>query len=62
MIVANSPIAGQVSDILGSKFSILINDEGLSKPLILWIYSGLLPADRVGVEARADGRQTAQPR
>nr|WP_289069392.1 hypothetical protein [uncultured Aliiroseovarius sp.] len=56
MIVANSPIAGQVSDILGSKFSILINDEGLPKPLILWIYSDLLPADRVGVEARADGR------
>lgn len=42
MIAANSPIAGQVNDILGAKFSILINDQGLSKPLILWINDGLM--------------------
>lgn len=42
MIAANSPVAGQVNDILGAKFSILINDQGLSKPLILWINDGLM--------------------
>ncbi|MCK8482829.1 Na+/H+ antiporter NhaA [Aliiroseovarius sp. S2029] len=42
MIAANGPIAGQVNDVLGAKFSILINDQGLSKPLILWINDGLM--------------------
>ncbi|MCK0137797.1 Na+/H+ antiporter NhaA [Aliiroseovarius sp. F47248L] len=42
MIAANSPVASQVNDILGAKFSILINDQGLSKPLILWINDGLM--------------------
>ena len=42
MVAANSPIADQVSAVLGSKFSILINGEGLSKPLILWINDGLM--------------------
>ncbi len=42
MIAANGPVAGQVNDVLGAKFSILINDQGLSKPLILWINDGLM--------------------
>ncbi|MEZ8016728.1 MAG: Na+/H+ antiporter NhaA [Ascidiaceihabitans sp.] len=42
MIVANSALSGLYESVLGAKFSILINGEGLSKPLILWINDGLM--------------------
>lgn len=42
MIVANSALSGLYEGVLGAKFSILINGEGLSKPLILWINDGLM--------------------
>ena len=35
MIVANSALSGLYESVLGAKFSVLINGEGLSKPLIL---------------------------
>ncbi|MGJ8544773.1 MAG: Na+/H+ antiporter NhaA [Sulfitobacter sp.] len=42
MIVANSGLAIFYQDLLSAKFSILVNDEGLSKPMILWINDGLM--------------------
>ena len=42
MIVANSALSGLYESVLGAKLSILINGEGLSKPLILWINDGLM--------------------
>jgi len=42
MIVANSVLSGLYESVLGANFSILINGEGLSKPLILWINDGLM--------------------
>ena len=42
LIVANSSLSGVYSDVLAAKLSITINDEGLSKPLILWINDGLM--------------------
>lgn len=42
MIVANSALSGTYDAVLGAKFSVLINGEGLSKPLILWINDGLM--------------------
>ena len=42
LIVANSGLSGAYSDVLASQLSITINDEGLSKPLILWINDGLM--------------------
>lgn len=42
MIVANSALSGLYESVLGANFSILINGEGLSKPLILWINDGLM--------------------
>ena len=42
MIVANSALSGLYESVLGAKFSVLINGEGLSKPLILWINDGLM--------------------
>ena len=35
MIVANSGLAGFYEAIRGAKFSVLVNGEGLSKPVIL---------------------------
>lgn len=42
MIVANSSLVGMYDAVLNAKFSVLINDQGLSKPLILWINDGLM--------------------
>ena len=42
MIVANSALSDLYESVLGAKFSVLINGEGLSKPLILWINDGLM--------------------
>ena len=42
MIVANSALSGLYESVLGAQFSVLINGEGLSKPLILWINDGLM--------------------
>lgn len=42
MIVANSGLAPTYEAVLGAKLSVLLNDEGLSKPLILWINDGLM--------------------
>ena len=42
MIVANSALSGLYESVLGAKFFVLINGEGLSKPLILWINDGLM--------------------
>jgi len=42
MIVSNSALSGLYESVLGAKFSVLINGEGLSKPLILWINDGLM--------------------
>ena len=42
LIVANSSLAGVYDSVLAAKLSITINDEGLAKPLILWINDGLM--------------------
>lgn len=42
MIVANSALAPFYEGALNSKLSILVNGEGLSKPVILWINDGLM--------------------
>ncbi len=42
MIVANSGLAPTYEAVLGAKLSILLDGEGLSKPLILWINDGLM--------------------
>lgn len=41
-VVANSGWSGTYTEVLHLKFSILLGDEGLSKPLILWINDGLM--------------------
>ena len=42
MIVANSGLAPTYESVLAAKFSVLLNGEGLSKSLILWINDGLM--------------------
>ncbi|WP_424944196.1 Na+/H+ antiporter NhaA [Aliiroseovarius crassostreae] len=42
LIAANSPAASTFASVFDAKFSVLINDDGLSKPLILWINDGLM--------------------
>jgi len=42
MIVANSSFSEGYDSVLSSVFSIALNGEGLSKPLILWINDGLM--------------------
>ncbi|MGB3316597.1 MAG: Na+/H+ antiporter NhaA, partial [Albidovulum sp.] len=42
LIVANSSLSGGYHDLLLKKFSVLLDGEGLSKPLILWINDGLM--------------------
>ena len=42
MVVANSPLAPAYEHLLDVKVSVLVNDKGLSKPLILWINDGLM--------------------
>ena len=41
MAVCNSPLAGWYDAPLSSDFSVTLNGEGISKPLILWINDGL---------------------
>ena len=42
LAVANSGAAGLYADLLATRVSILIGEDGLSKPLILWINDGLM--------------------
>lgn len=42
LIAANSPAAATFSSVFDAKFSVLINGEGLSKPLLLWVNDGLM--------------------
>lgn len=42
LIVANSALSAGYHELLLKKFSILLEGEGLSKPLILWINDGLM--------------------
>lgn len=42
LLVANSDFVSAYNAFLGAKMSVLINGEGLSKPLILWINDGLM--------------------
>lgn len=42
MIVANSSLAGVYENVLGAYLKVTINDNGLAKPLILWINDGLM--------------------
>ncbi|GAB4383550.1 Na+/H+ antiporter NhaA [Albidovulum sp.] len=42
LIVANSSLSAGYHDLLLKKLSILLDGEGLSKPLILWINDGLM--------------------
>lgn len=42
MIVANSGLSQNYNSALSSVFSLTLNGEGLSKPLILWINDGLM--------------------
>ena len=42
LIIYNSPLAGWYDATLSSYFSVTLNGEGISKPLILWINDGLM--------------------
>tara|TARA_R110002051_G_scaffold104963_1_gene177816 strand:+ start:31556 stop:32743 length:1188 start_codon:yes stop_codon:yes gene_type:complete len=42
LFVANSPFSGLYDNFLSAYFTITLNGEGLSKPLILWINDGLM--------------------
>jgi Na+:H+ antiporter, NhaA family len=42
LIIANSSLSAGYHDLLLKKFSVLLDGEGLSKPLILWINDGLM--------------------
>jgi len=42
MVVANSVYSGVYEGFLGASFAVLLNGEGLEKPLILWINDGLM--------------------
>ncbi|UWP89737.1 Na+/H+ antiporter NhaA [Aliiroseovarius crassostreae] len=42
LIAANSPAADAFASIFDAKFSVLLNGEGLSKPLLLWVNDGLM--------------------
>lgn len=42
LIFANSSASGAYHGFLGTKFSLLVNDVGLAKPLLLWINDGLM--------------------
>lgn len=42
LIAANSPAAATFASVFEAKFSVLINGEGLSKPLLLWVNDGLM--------------------
>lgn len=42
MIVANSALSGVYESVLNSTLSVLVNGEGLQKPMILWINDGLM--------------------
>ncbi len=42
MIIANSPLNGVYQGLFDKQFSVLIDDVGISKPLILWVNDGLM--------------------
>ncbi len=42
MVLANSPIFGLYSTVLGVKLTVMVGDFGVSKPLLLWINDGLM--------------------
>lgn len=56
LLVANSDLAPAYAAFLETKLSILINGEGLSKPLILWINDGLMAIFffQVGLELKRE--------
>jgi len=42
LILANSPLADLYSSLLSTKLTVLVEDFGVSKPLLLWINDGLM--------------------
>ncbi len=42
MLIANSTYFSAYDSVLSAQFSVLINGDGLSKPMILWINDGLM--------------------
>jgi NhaA family Na+:H+ antiporter len=42
LLIANSPLAGTYDALLSTRVSLLVNGEGLDKPLLLWINDGLM--------------------
>lgn len=42
LILANSPLAGTYSQLLSLKFTVMVENFGVSKPLFLWINDGLM--------------------
>ena len=42
MIIANSPLNDAYQGLFSKKFSVLIDGQGISKPIILWVNDGLM--------------------
>jgi len=42
LVLANSPLAGTVHGLLGTKLALTYGEVGLAKPLLLWINDGLM--------------------
>jgi NhaA family Na+:H+ antiporter len=42
LLIANSPLAGTYDALLSTRVSLLVNGEGIDKPLLLWINDGLM--------------------
>ncbi|MGB3146608.1 MAG: Na+/H+ antiporter NhaA [Paracoccaceae bacterium] len=59
LLVANSSLSNTYHEVLALKFSILLDGEGLSKPLILWINDGLMAIFffLVGLELKREMRE-----
>ncbi|PTW44271.1 Na+/H+ antiporter NhaA [Rhodovulum kholense] len=59
LIVANSSLQPAYDSALGATFSVLLNGEGLEKPLILWINDGLMAVFffLIGLELKREMRE-----